>query len=47
MEENIKINCKEACINGCVLGDKCPNIEYREATSEFIQDTPLEKMLEM
>ncbi|CDN13739.1 hypothetical protein RintRC_1078 [Richelia intracellularis] len=29
------------------MGDKCPNIEYREATSEFIQDTPLEKMLEM
>lgn len=47
MEENIKINCQEACVNGCVLGDKCPNIKYREAASQFIQDTSLDKMLEM
>jgi hypothetical protein len=41
------INCKEACVNGCVLGDKCPNIEFREATAKFIEDTSLDKMLEM
>ncbi len=46
MEEQ-KINCAEACVNGCVLGDKCPNIEYREEASQFIQDTSLEKMLEI
>ncbi len=42
-----KINCAEACVNGCVLGDKCPNIEFREATSKFIEETSLDKMLEM
>ncbi len=42
-----QINCKEACVNGCVLGDKCPNIEYREAVSKFIKDTSLDKMLEI
>ncbi|HIK06094.1 MAG TPA: hypothetical protein IGS40_15485 [Trichormus sp. M33_DOE_039] len=42
-----KINCAQACINGCVLGDKCPNIEYREAASKFIAETSLDKMLEI
>lgn len=46
-DSDIKINCKEACVNGCVLGDKCPNIEFREATSKFIEETSLDKMLEM
>jgi hypothetical protein len=40
-----KINCAEACVNGCVLGDKCPNIEFREAASKFIQETSLDEML--
>ncbi len=40
-----KINCAEACVNGCVLGDNCPNIEFREATSKFIQETSLDQML--
>jgi len=42
-----KINCAEACVNGCVLGDKCPNLEFKEATSQFIQETSLDKMLEI
>ena len=42
-----KINCAVACVNGCVLGDKCPNTEYREATAKFIEETPLDKMLEL
>lgn len=42
-----KINCAEACVNGCVLGDKCPNIEFREAAAQFIEDTSLDKMLEI
>ena len=45
--ESTQINCKEACVNGCVLGDKCPNIEYREQTAKFIENTSLDKMLEM
>ena len=42
-----KINCAVACVNGCVLGDKCPNTEYREAATKFIEETPLDKMLEL
>lgn len=41
------INCAEACVNGCVLGDKCPNKEYVAEAAKFIQDTSLDKMLEM
>ncbi|HLO86957.1 MAG TPA: hypothetical protein VK203_18410 [Nostocaceae cyanobacterium] len=41
------INCAVACVNGCVLGDKCPNLESREAASKFIEETSLDKMLEM
>jgi hypothetical protein len=42
-----QINCQEACVNGCVLGDKCPNIEFREATSQFIKENSLDRMLEI
>lgn len=43
----VNINCAEACVNGCVLGDRCPNLQHREAASKFIDDTPLDKMLEI
>ncbi|MBN4005716.1 hypothetical protein [Nostoc sp. LPT] len=42
-----KINCAVACVNGCVLGNKCPNIEFRESATKFIEETPLDKMLEL
>nr|WP_290223050.1 hypothetical protein [Trichocoleus desertorum] len=41
------INCAEACKNGCVLGDQCPNLEYKEAATKFIANTSLDKMLEI
>ena len=41
------INCKVDCVNGCVLGDRCPNKEYKEEASKFINDTSLDKMLEI
>ncbi|NEQ38063.1 MAG: hypothetical protein F6K40_18065 [Okeania sp. SIO3I5] len=41
------INCAEACVNGCVSSDRCPNKEYVEETSKFIDNTSLDKMLEM
>ncbi|CCH67591.1 hypothetical protein RINTHH_14360 [Richelia intracellularis HH01] len=47
MKDNININCQEFCIKGCILGDECPNIKYQKATSQFIQDTPLDKILEI
>jgi hypothetical protein len=40
-----EINCAEACKNGCVLGDDCPNQSYREQASKFIQETSLDQML--
>ncbi|WP_204154614.1 hypothetical protein [Leptolyngbya sp. CCY15150] len=39
------INCVEACVNGCVLGDQCPNLEYRAQASQFIASTSLDDML--
>jgi hypothetical protein len=41
------INCREACINGCILGDKCPNLEYLAATRKFMAATSIDKMLEI
>jgi hypothetical protein len=42
-----QINCAEMCKEGCVAGDECPNREYISQASQFINDTPLDKMLEM
>lgn len=42
-----EVNCAVECVNGCILGDKCPNREHAAAASEFIKDTSLDKMLEM
>ncbi|MFN3678191.1 MAG: hypothetical protein ACK4K5_03740 [Thermosynechococcus sp.] len=41
------INCAEACVNGCVLGDRCPNREYRAAAVKFMNDTPLDQILQI
>ncbi len=42
-----EINCAEACINGCVLGENCPNREYLQAASKFIHDTPIDQILQI
>lgn len=41
------IDCKTACINGCVLGDNCPNKEYQANASSFIQNTSLDDLHEI
>jgi len=41
------INCAEACKDGCVLGDQCPNKEDQQKASAFIENTSLDDMLEM
>jgi len=41
------VNCAVDCVNGCVLGDQCPNKEYASAASKFINDTSLDKMHEI
>ncbi|BAU64306.1 hypothetical protein STA3757_16780 [Stanieria sp. NIES-3757] len=45
METNV--NCAVDCLNGCILGDRCPNQEYREEASKFIEETSLDQMLEI
>jgi hypothetical protein len=40
-----EINCAEDCIKGCVLGEKCPNLEYKTQASKFIEETSLDDML--
>ncbi len=49
MEQTVipEINCAEACVNGCILGDKCPNLKYLEAASKFINDTPMDKIIQI
>jgi hypothetical protein len=42
-----QVNCAVDCSAGCVLGDRCPHKEYQNQASNFIKDTPLDKMLEM
>ncbi|HIK31656.1 MAG TPA: hypothetical protein IGS17_05430 [Oscillatoriales cyanobacterium M59_W2019_021] len=42
-----QINCAEACVDGCVLGDKCPNLQYVDRASQFIQNTSIDKMHEI
>lgn len=43
--EVTSINCAEACVNGCVLGDRCPNLQYKDQAAKFIQETSLDDML--
>ncbi len=39
------VNCAEACVNGCVLGDKCPHREHLAATSKFLQEKSMDEIL--
>lgn len=41
------IDCSVDCVNGCRLGEDCPNKEYQQEASEFINETSLDKMLEI
>lgn len=41
------VNCQVECVNGCILGEECPNKEFVAETSQFIQNTSLDKILEM
>lgn len=38
------IDCATACVNGCVLGDDCPNREYAASATKFIDNTSLDQM---
>ena len=42
-----QVNCQIECVEGCILPDNCPNQGYVVETTKFIEDTSLDKMLEM
>jgi hypothetical protein len=41
------IDCAVECVNGCKLGDDCPSKVHTANASKFIEETSLDKMLEM
>lgn len=43
----IKVNCEVDCIQGCILGENCPNRQYQKKAANFIKDTSLEDMIEI
>lgn len=42
-----EVDCATACVNGCVLGDDCPNREYSTQATNFITENSLDNMLAM
>jgi hypothetical protein len=47
MTNSSTVNCAEACVNGCVLGEQCPHRDYAAAASKFIEQTSMDRMLEI
>jgi len=41
------VDCATQCINGCILGDRCPNREYASTAAQFINDVSLDRMHEI
>lgn len=41
------VNCAVECVEGCIKGDECPNEKYTQEASDFIENTSLDKMLEI
>ncbi len=41
------VNCQVDCVNGCILGEQCPHKGYATEASKFIEDTSLDKMIEI
>lgn len=44
---SVTVDCQKECVNGCLLGDECPNKDHQEAASKFIIETSLDKILEL
>ena len=42
-----KVNCQEECTNGCILGDQCPNLEYLAKARKLLQETSIDKLIEI
>ncbi|WP_448380393.1 hypothetical protein [Gloeomargarita sp.] len=39
------VNCAEACVNGCILGDACPHREHLAAALQFIATHDLDQLV--
>ncbi|MGA7953603.1 MAG: hypothetical protein WCA07_08785 [Gloeobacterales cyanobacterium] len=46
MTDPATINCAEACVNGCILGDQCPHLETAKAAREYINNTDWDTIME-
>ena len=44
---NSTVDCAVECVNGCIKGDECHNEAYTQQASSFIENTSLDKMIEM
>lgn len=45
--EPATVNCEQDCREGCILGEKCPNTEYIQQASQFMENTSLDRMHEI
>ncbi len=42
-----QINCQETCINGCVLGAKCPHLEHLAAAQKFLKEKSIDEIVQI
>jgi hypothetical protein len=43
----MEVNCAVECVNGCKLGEDCPNKAHLEAATKFVESTSLDTILAM
>ncbi|APB34730.1 hypothetical protein GlitD10_2396 [Gloeomargarita lithophora Alchichica-D10] len=41
------INCAEACVNGCSLGEACPHRGHLAQALKFMAETDLDQLVEV
>lgn len=41
------INCAEACVNGCILGEDCPHREHLAQALKFVAEHDLDHLVEV